>query len=317
VEPAAGPNPAATPARGKSALAFFGVLLALFPAALLAQAAHPVGGLAATQVFVFLVPALVATAGSNLRLVPFLRLGAPRPALVALGALAGMAASLVAAGVATFMHRYLPRGWVDARDLSRLFEGPPWEQAAVVLVAAALAPVCEEITFRGYLQTTLALGRRPAAAVAGAAFLFALLHLDPVKFPVLFLLGAAFGWVTWRSGSVWPAVAAHAANNGLAAAIFLAADPPVDERPPLSWILALLTTGAVALALLLLAIGAAGPRPPPRAEDALALRDPAAPSIRFDPGRVPRPLAAAAAGGVAVLVALSLLGLVKGFAAGR
>jgi hypothetical protein len=215
------------------------------------------------------------------------------------------------------MHRYLPRGWADARDLSRLFEGPPWEQAAVVLVAAALAPVCEEITFRGYLQTTLALRRRPAAAIAAAAFLFALLHLDPVRFPVLFLLGAAFGWVTWRAGSVWPAVAAHAANNGLAAAVFLAAEPPVDERPPLSWILALLTTGTVALALLLLAIAAAGPRPPPRAADAVALRDPAAPSIRFDPGRVPRPLAAAAAGGVALLLALSLLGLVKGFAAGR
>jgi membrane protease YdiL (CAAX protease family) len=317
VEPVPEPgSPAARPARGKSALAFVGVLLALFPAALLAQSAHPVGGLAATQLFVFLVPALVATAGSNLRLGPYLRLRAPRPSLVVLGVLAGAAASLVAAGIATSMHRLLPRGWVETHDLSRLFEGPPWEQAAVVAVAAALAPACEEITFRGYLQTTLALERRPAAAIAGGAFLFALLHLDPVRFPALFLLGAAFGWMTWRAGSVWPAIAAHATNNGLAAALFLAAAPPPDEELPLSAIVVLLTTGTIALAGFLLAISAAGPRPPPPAGDAVALRDPTAPSIRFDPRRVPRPLAAAAAGGVAILLALALLGLAQGFRPG-
>jgi membrane protease YdiL (CAAX protease family) len=313
VEPAAEPGtPAATPAGGKSALAFFGVLLALFPAALLAQRAHPVGGLAATELVVFLVPALVATAGSNLRLAPYLRLGAPRPALVALGALAGAAGSLVAAGVAASMYRFLPRSWLEARDLSRLFEGGPWEQAAIVAVAAVLAPACEEITFRGYLQTTLGLRRRPAAAIAGAAFLFALLHLDPVRFPALLLLGGAFGWVTWRAGSIWPAVAAHAANNALAAALLLAGGAPLDDRPTLSAIVSLLALGGGALAAFLHLIAAIGPRPPPGAADAVALVDPAAPSIRFDLRRVPRPLAMAAGASVAVLLALALVGLGQG-----
>jgi membrane protease YdiL (CAAX protease family) len=313
VEPAAElGSPGATPARGKSALAFFGVLLALFPGALLAQHAHPVAGLAATQLFAFLVPALVATAGSNLRLAPFLKLGRPRPALLALGALAGGAASLVAAAVMILTQHLLPRSWVESYDLSRLFEGPRWEQAALVAVAAVLAPACEEITFRGYLQSTLALGRRPRAAIAGGALLFAVLHLDPVRFPALVVLGAAFGWMTWRAGSVWPAVAAHAANNALAAALFLAAGPPRGERPPPSATAALLAFGAVALALLLRAVAATSPRPPPTGQEAVVLRDPASPSIHFDPRRVPRPLAAVAAGGAAVLLALALLGVARG-----
>lgn len=313
MEPAAEPRtPGAVPAGRKSALAFFGVLLALFPPALLAQYAHPVAGLAVTQLSAFLLPALVATAGSNLRLVPYLRLGPPKGALVVLGALVGGAAYLVAGAVMTLTQRFLPRSWVEAYDLSRLFEGPTWEQAALALVAAVLAPACEEITFRGYLQTTLLLRRRPAAAIAGGAFLFAVLHLDPVRFPALLLLGTVFGWITWRAGSVWPAIAAHAANNGLAATLLLAAGAPAEAAPPPSAILAGIVLGGGALALLLLAFRAAAPRTPSPPTDALALREPSWPSVHFDLGRVPRRLGMAALAGAAALVALAAVGLARG-----
>jgi membrane protease YdiL (CAAX protease family) len=312
VEPTAEPSPPLAPTGTKSALAFFGVLLTLFPAALLAQYAHPVAGLAATQLVAFLLPALVTTAGSNLRLAQYLRLRPPRPALVALGALVGGAAYLVAGAVMTLTQRLLPRSWVEAYDLSRLFEGPRWEQAALALIAATLAPACEEISFRGYLQTTLAVRRGPAVAIGGGAFLFAVLHLDPVRFPALLVLGAVFGWITWRSGSVWPAVAAHVANNGIAATLLLALGRPEPAAPPPAAILFGLALGGGALGLLLLAFRAAAPAEPADATDALALRDPSSPSIRFDPRRVPRPLAAAALAGGAALVTLALIGLTRG-----
>jgi hypothetical protein len=313
VEPTAEASPPLAPTGTKSALAFFGVLLALFPLALLAQYAHPVAGLAATQLVAFLLPALVTTAGSNLRLAPYLRLRPPRPALVAIGVLVGGAAYLVAGAVMTLTQRLLPRSWVEAYDLSRLFEGPRWEQAALAIIAAVLAPACEEISFRGYLQTALAVRRGPAAAIAGGAFLFAVLHLDPVRFPALLVLGAVFGWMTWRSGSVWPAVAAHATNNGIAATLFLALGRPEAVSPTPSEIVAALVMGGGALELLLLWFRAAAPAAPPDAAGALALRDPASPSIRFDPRRVPRPLATAALAGGATLVTLALFGLARGF----
>jgi len=312
VEPTAKASPPVTPTGTKSALAFFGVLLALFPPALLAQYAHPVAGLAATQLCAFLLPALVATAGSNLRLAHYLRLRPPRPALVVLGALVGGAAYLIAGAVMTLTQRVVPRSWVEAYDLSRLFEGPRWEQAALAIIAAVLAPACEEISFRGYLQTTLALRRGPIVAIAGGAFLFAVLHLDPVRFPALLVLGTVFGWITWRSGSIWPAIAAHAANNGIAATLLLALGPPEAVAPPPSAIASAFAVGGGALALLLHWFRAAAPPAPTDAAEALALRDPGSPSIRFDPRRVPRPLAAAALAGAAALVTLALLGLTRG-----
>lgn len=313
MEPAAPETPPGTPPSGtKSALAFYGVLLALFPPALLAQWGSPVAGLVATQLFAFLVPALVAAAGSNLRIPAYLRLGPPRPALLGLGLLAGAAGYLVAGAVMLLTQRALPASWVEAYDLTRLFEGPPWERAALAGVAALLAPACEEITFRGYLQTTLALRRGPAAAIGLGALLFASLHLDPVRFPALVLLGAVFGWLAWRAGSVWPAVAAHAANNGLAAGLLLAAGPRDPGPPPLAGVVASLGVGAALLALVLLGYRRLAPRPPPAASGAVVLRDPSLPSIRWHPERVPPRLARLAVAGAGVLLLLAAAGLLRG-----
>lgn len=304
--------PGAPPAGTKSALAFFAVLLALFPPALLAQWASPVAGLVATQLFAFLLPALVATAGSNLRLGPFLRLRPPRPALLVLGALSGAAAYLVAGVIMTVTQRLLPRAWVQAYDLTRLFEGPPWEKLALAAVAAGLAPLCEELTFRGYVQSTLSLRRRPALAIAASALLFAALHLDPVRFPALLVLGGVFGWLTWRSGSIWPAIAAHAANNGLAAGLLLALGPSdAPAAAPAGEIATTFTVGACALGLLLGAYRAAAP-PAPRRDELLVRVNPSSPDLRWRPERVPRRLALLAVAGAAALVLLGLAGLVRG-----
>jgi len=313
VEPAPEQRPPRAPPAGpKSALAFYGVVLALFLPAMLAQLASPVAGLAATQLVVFLVPALVMTAGSNLRAVPYLRLGATRPALVVLGVLAGSAGYLVAGSIMTATQRVLPESWVKAYDLTRLFEGPEWEKIALALLAGILAPACEELTFRGYLQTTLALRRGPRVAIAAGALLFAALHLDPVRFPALLVLGALFGWLTWRAGSIWPAVAAHAANNGLAAGLLLAAGvPEPPPSPSLGAIAAALVGGGGALALLVALYRAASPSPP-EPGSTVALRDPSSASIVFDPSRVPRALGAIALAGAAALLVLAALGLARG-----
>lgn len=297
------------PPRGKSALGFFGVLLLLFLPGILAQSALLPAGLAWTQLFAFLLPALVLTAGSNLRPAGYLRLRPVPARLVLLGALAGVPAYLSAGAAMIAVRRLLPEAWGDAFDPARLFDGPPRERVLLALVAVLLAPPCEEIAFRGYVQTSLALRRSPAAAVAGAAALFAIVHLDPIRFPAVLLLGLVFGWLTWRSGSVWPAVAAHAVNNGITSAIVLAVGvPPPGEEPPLSAVAATAALGLSLLALVLAVFRAATPAPPP-AEEALALRDPSDPSTAFSPERVPPKLQLAALAGMAAL-ALLVLGAV-------
>jgi membrane protease YdiL (CAAX protease family) len=306
VEPLSEPSSAPpVPSGRKSALAFFGVLLLLYLPGAAAQAALLPVGLAWTEIFGFLLAALVATSGSNLRAVPYLRLGRARPAALALGALAGAAGYLFAGALMTLTQRFVPARWVEVFDPARLFEGPRWERLLLVAVATALAPVCEEIAFRGYVQTTLALRRGPAIAIGGAAVLFALLHLNPVLFPALVVLGAVFGWLTWRAGSIWPAVLAHAVNNAITSSLVLTLDAPPQERPPLPALLATMVLGASALLLVLLAYRSATPDPPPAAT-AVVLRDPADPSVHFSFRRVPPALAAATLAGGVLLVGLLL-----------
>lgn len=89
----------------------------------------------------------------------------------------------------------------------------PW---FFLLGAVVVAPLVEEIFFRGFLFAGLR-GRYgwPKAAVISAA-LFALVHLQPTAVVPIFLLGLIFAFLYERSGSIWPAVLMHVSSNALA-----------------------------------------------------------------------------------------------------
>jgi hypothetical protein len=306
-------TPPPTPPIRKSGLAFFGLVLVLFLPGIVAQAMNLAFGLLWTQLFAFLLPALVLTTGSNLEPRAFLRLGPTRPALIGLGFLAGLGGYVHATGVMGLAREAMPEGWLRVFDVARVFEGSTRERVAIALIAALVAPVCEEIAFRGYLPSALSTRLRPAAAVAASTVLFAAIHLDPVRFPGLIVLGGVFGWLAWRGGSLWPAVAAHAANNALVSSLVLAGVAAPDETTDLPELpvrlraaaAALLVGAAILWPLLRAYAAAARAAPAPRV---VALCDPAVPSARFSLQRVPAPLRAAVVLGAAGLVGLALAG---------
>jgi len=107
-----------------------------------------------------------------------------------------------------------------ARQLVAKGDGPLGLVALVVLLAV-VAPVVEELLFRGVLQNGLA-GRMPApAALVVASALFALVHLQAVQFPGLFVAGLVFGGLLVRTGRLGPSLFAHMAFN-LSTVLFLA-----------------------------------------------------------------------------------------------
>lgn len=109
----------------------------------------------------------------------------------------------------------------------------PWRRALIdaprspdywLLMAVAsfgLPPVLEELFYRGVLQGRLQQVMSPAWAIVLVSALFTLGHsqyLEPnvinlVTALFLFVLSLVFGWLYWKTGSLWPGVILHAAIN--------------------------------------------------------------------------------------------------------
>ena len=84
-----------------------------------------------------------------------------------------------------------------------------------MILAVVMAPLFEEIFFRGFLFRgfSILVGLGDGACVSAAVFGIAHLQLD--VFVPLFALGLALAWVYKRTGSLWTSIAFHALFNGL------------------------------------------------------------------------------------------------------
>ena len=89
----------------------------------------------------------------------------------------------------------------------------PLTLALAVLVVGGLAPVGEELFFRGFMLTRLRQVWRAGPAIVVTALAFGLIHGEWVHGLLATGIGLYLGLVTARSGSVIPAVICHVANN--------------------------------------------------------------------------------------------------------
>jgi membrane protease YdiL (CAAX protease family) len=112
----------------------------------------------------------------------------------------------------------------------------------VLLGAAVMAPIVEEVSFRGYLFPALTRWRGPWIAAVVTALLFGAAHAF-VYPPLLLPLMATFGFgaclLFWFTGSLLPGIALHALNNALAMSLAIG----------WGWEVPLAMVGCVALAL--------------------------------------------------------------------
>jgi membrane protease YdiL (CAAX protease family) len=82
-----------------------------------------------------------------------------------------------------------------------------------LLVAVVMAPLFEEIFFRGFLFRGFADSWGWVAGAVVSAAIFGLAHLQLDVFVPLFALGFALAWVYKRTGSLWTSIALHALFN--------------------------------------------------------------------------------------------------------
>ena len=100
-------------------------------------------------------------------------------------------------------------------DMSRLPAAGPIALGLIVLRACLLAPLAEELLFRGALFGLVRRWLPAAPTIVLTAVLFAGIHMMPLLLPVTFLFGIAAGWVRERTGSTLPFFAMHVLNNVL------------------------------------------------------------------------------------------------------
>ena len=85
-----------------------------------------------------------------------------------------------------------------------------------ILVVGVLTGFAEESFFRGGLQRIMhRYGVNAHVAIWGAAFIFSAVHFQFFGFVPRLLLGAAFGYIYYWTGSLWCSAFAHALNNSL------------------------------------------------------------------------------------------------------
>ena len=93
-----------------------------------------------------------------------------------------------------------------------------------VFEVAVVAPIGEELVFRGFLYRGLAASRLGVTgAILVTSLLWTGLHIEQTWLGLadLFFSGVAFGWLRWRSDSAITPIAVHGVNNIVAALVYL------------------------------------------------------------------------------------------------
>lgn len=156
-----------------------------------------------------LVAAVISVAPLGRRAIPALGFRPVGGRPIVLGTMATIVLSVAVSQVGLD-----PKGMKQAVETAR----DPGLLALSLLALAGLAPLVEELLFRGILYGWLAWRWGSAVAWIASSLAFAAAHVELAHIILVLPLGLWFGWLRWRTGSLWPSLVAHAVNNGFAIA---------------------------------------------------------------------------------------------------
>lgn len=148
--------------------------------------------------------------GPHTTKIPFRWPGWKQAILVPL--LAWIAFILIISGLVQLANNNIPGITGESTSIANL---PQTWLATVLLTTTAgiIAPVAEEIIFRGVFLPAFLQWMPPFVAITLSALIFALVHGTGGVFLMLALIGGIAGYLSWKNNSIWPAIVFHLINN--------------------------------------------------------------------------------------------------------
>jgi membrane protease YdiL (CAAX protease family) len=135
----------------------------------------------------------------------------------------------------------------------RLFADMTGSGLASLIGVVLVAPVVEELLFRGVILRGLLQRYQPRRAIIISAVIFGAAHLNLYQFIGASMMGLLLGWLYLRFDSTLPCILLHGFFNAAAMATADMAGGPdasfLDEVSPLAWVAALPAALAGAIAL--------------------------------------------------------------------
>ena len=100
-------------------------------------------------------------------------------------------------------------------DLNLLLKPETFLEGLLLFFAVViLAPLGEEIVFRGYLQQVLEKQWKDTTrAILFTALIFSLIHMNPYWFIQIYILGVILGFLAWKTKSIIAPLILHSLNN--------------------------------------------------------------------------------------------------------
>lgn len=113
-------------------------------------------------------------------------------------------------------------GWMS-QLLGSVFQMSRWEEDAftsmlsaspgAIALVCVLAPVLEEMLFRGVILRAFLLRYPSGTAIVHSAAIFGLAHMNIYQFVSALTMGLVLGWLYERTRSLFPCIVLHSASN--------------------------------------------------------------------------------------------------------
>ncbi|WP_428670607.1 lysostaphin resistance A-like protein [Reyranella sp.] len=112
---------------------------------------------------------------------------------------------------------------IEPQGMKKVIEFVPEQVIPSLLLLAVLAPIVEELVFRGLIYGWIAGRWGTMAGFIVSSLAFAAAHFEPAHIVLVLPLGLLFGWMRRRTDSLLPSLVCHILNNGFAllAAVYL------------------------------------------------------------------------------------------------